>query len=345
MDFAPLTAQSPFRQYETGTRVLNTGTAAANQVAGGVFPGGGAMAVTPGSGLAVQVAAGYCCVPGATALAGGYVLGTMTAQVLTLAAADPSNPRIDLIVAQVTDTGTSASGSSVDVVTGTAAASPSPPSAPATSLVLAQVQVNAGAASLTTAAITDERSYVVAPGGVLPIPSASSAPAVPPSQLMLNLATGTLVAGTGTAGTVAPLPVLPWAPAMALATANVTDSAAGGALTTVTMASFACDGSTDVEIYYKWSGFEASPAPLLVTVQVSLDAAAVDQTVIYPALSSAYSCGGSARWWSSAALGTTPSAGTHTVTMAFQSASATATTTLHASSIAAAILRITPVAA
>ena len=53
----------------------------------------------------MQVAAGYCCVPSPTTGQGGYVFGTLTAQTLTLAAADPSNPRIDLVVAYVNDTG------------------------------------------------------------------------------------------------------------------------------------------------------------------------------------------------------------------------------------------------
>src|SRR5450755_1802067 len=89
VDFAPDLASAPFRTYEIGTRVSNAGTATANQVAGGVFPGNGAMRVFAGSGLGVTVSAGYCCVPAASAAQGGYVCGAMSSQSLTLAPADP----------------------------------------------------------------------------------------------------------------------------------------------------------------------------------------------------------------------------------------------------------------
>jgi hypothetical protein len=343
LDDAADTGQTPFRTYEIGSRVLNVGTSSANQVAGGVFPGGGAMGVSPGSGMAVQVAAGYCCVPNATSTQGGYVFGTMVAQSLTLASADPSNPRIDLVVAYVNDLGTSASACYVQVVTGTAAGSPSAPAAPSPSITLAQVYVAAGVASITTGNITDERSYVVPPGGILPIQNAAAAPAVPASQLMYNLATGTLCQGTGTAGNVASLPVLPWAPVMALATTSVTDSAAKGSLTTIASLSFTTSGSTDIEVYYKWPGFEVSAAPLLVTLEVQIGSTVLDQTVIYPASSSNRGAGGSARYFTSSGQGNTPAAGTYTVTFSFQSASGSATTTMFAASTAPAILRVTPV--
>ena len=89
VDDAADSAQTPFRTFDIGSRTINNGSASANQVGGGVYPGGGAMAVSAGSGMAVVVAAGYCCVPNSTsALQGGYVTGTMTSASLTLAAAD-----------------------------------------------------------------------------------------------------------------------------------------------------------------------------------------------------------------------------------------------------------------
>lgn len=344
VDFAPNTAESPFRQYEVGTRVNNVGTATANQVAGGVFPGVGAMAVSPGSGLGVTIAAGYCCVPAASALNGGYVFGPMSSQSLSLASSDPTNPRIDLVIALVTDTGTSASSCGLSVITGTPAASPSPPSLPAASIVLGAVLVNAGSASLTTANITDERSYVVAPGGILPIANAAAAPAAPAWQLFFNVTSGSLCTGSGVAGSVLPLPVLPWVPQVSQVATTVSDSSAQGALTTITTATVTTAGE-DIEVYYKWPGFKVGTAPLLVTVQVSVDGTVRDQTVLYPASSSVASCGGSARWYSSAASSTTPSAGSHTVTFSFQSASGSATTTLAGSGTALAVLRVAPVSA
>jgi hypothetical protein len=343
LDYAADTGQSPFRTYEVGTRVLNVGTASANQVAAGVFPGGGAMAVSAGSGLSVVVAAGYCCVPNATAAQGGYVFGTMVAQTLTLAAADPVNPRIDLIVATVNDLGSSASSCSVAVVTGTPATPAVAPSAPSPSLILSQVTVNAQAASLTSANLADQRTYVVAPGGILPIANAAAAPAVPATQLMYNISSGTLVQGTGTAGTVAALPVLPWVPVMSLATSTISDTAAKGVLTTIASAGFTTAGGTDIEIFYKWYGLKVSTAPLLVTMQVAIDGTVVDQTVIFPISTSMYGSGGCARYYTSAAQSNTPAAGSHTVTFAFQSASTSATTTLYAASNAPSVVRVTPV--
>lgn len=336
-------AENPLRQFDIGTRVFNAGTTAANQVPGGVFPGGGAMAVNAGSGMNVVVSAGYCCVPAVASIQGGYIFGLMNSGTLTVAAADPSSPRIDLVVARVFDLGTSSSTCDVELVTGVPAGSPSAPAAPAASIVLAQILVPAAAASITSANITDERDYVVAPGGVLPIANAASAPAVPATQAMIQLDTGAIVTGSGTAGQVNPIPILPWSPVQTLVTAPVSDTAAKGALTTIATASISVDGSTDIEIYYKWAGFKCSTAGTLVTVQVSIGGTVLDQTVILPQSTSVYSCGGSARAWTSAGQGNTPAAGTHTITFAFQSASSTPTTTMDATATALGILRITPV--
>jgi hypothetical protein len=345
VDGPPMDAQAPLRQYDVGTRVFNAGTTTATQVPGGVFPGNGAMNVTAGSGLSVLVACGYCCVPNsASPLQGGYIFGLLTAGTLTLAAADPSNSRIDIIVAQVLDTGTSASSCQVATVTGTASGSPSAPSAPANSIVLAQVLIPPGSSSILSQNITDQRNWVVAPGGILPIQDASTAPAMPASQIMYNEATGALVTGTGTAGSVAPLPVLPWAPVMTTVSSPVTDSSARGTLTVIAAATVTTDGATDIEAYYKWPGFTVSAAPLLVTLQVSVDGTVLDQAVIYPASSSVPTCGGSARAYTSGAQSNTPSAGTHTVTFAFLSASTSVTTTMNCAAGALGVVRVTPVA-
>src|SRR5689334_12562322 len=99
VDGPGIAAQNPLRQYDVGTRVINLGTAAANQVAGGVFPGLGGMQVVAASGMNIVVQAGYCCVPAASSVQGGYLFGLMNSGTLTVQSADPSNPRIDLVVA------------------------------------------------------------------------------------------------------------------------------------------------------------------------------------------------------------------------------------------------------
>lgn len=88
---------------------------------------------------------------------------------LSLAASDPSNPRIDRIVARVN---LSTNASEVVVKTGTPAASPTPPSLQRDGTIweisLAQVRVNAGATSVSNADITDERGDATVCGYALP---------------------------------------------------------------------------------------------------------------------------------------------------------------------------------
>ncbi len=348
MDGPSLDANQPFRTYDVGTRVVNLGTATAVAVPGGVYPGLGAMAVSAGSGLSVQVGAGYCCVPSPTANNGGYIFGTLTAATLTLAAADNSNPRTDLIVARVYDTGNSASYCDVEVITGTPATPPVTPSLPSAAIPLATVSVPAGAVALASGAIADQRTYVVAPGGILPIVNAAAAPAVPASQIMYDLSRDLLVQGTGSAGSVSLLGTGGWAPALAYVSSPVSDSSNKGAVTQVASVSVTTDGATDIEIYYKWPGFYVSASPpLMVTLSVAIDGTVLDQTEVYVQSSSSGSPGngGSAKYFTSSAQATTPSAATHTITFRFQSASASLTTTLQASSTALACLRVAPAVA
>jgi hypothetical protein len=342
VDYVSDDATSPLRVFEVGTRVYDAGSASAVQVPSGVFPGGGGMAVTAPSGMQVQVSAGYCCV-GQGSSFGGYIFGLTSSAILTLDPSNPSLPRIDNVIAAVYDNGDSSSYADVEATTGTPGANPVAPTVPANAVLLAQVFVAAGASSITSSNITDERAYVVAPGGVIPIAGESSAPAVPASQLLFDLATGQLVTGTGTAGSTASLPVLKWAPVMSVVTATMSDSAAKGTLTTITSVTITCDGSTDVEVYYKWPGWIVSAAPLLVTPQVLIDGVALDQTDAYPVSPTVPTGGGSVKAFTSSAQGNTPSAGTHTVTFAFQSANSSVTTTLEASTTAKAILRVSPV--
>lgn len=112
--------------------------------------------------MSVNVAAGQCVLPNTqnTTYGGVYSGALNDATVnLTIAASDPTNPRIDLIVAQVEDAAYSGGNNDwkLAVVTGTPAASPSPPTAPANSISLAQVRVNANVTSITSGVITDVR--------------------------------------------------------------------------------------------------------------------------------------------------------------------------------------------
>jgi len=78
---------------------------------------------------------------------------------LTIAASNPSNPRIDVVVAQVEDAAYTGSNNDwkLAVVTGTAAASPTVPSLPASCVVLAYVWVPAAATNIIAGDILDLR--------------------------------------------------------------------------------------------------------------------------------------------------------------------------------------------
>jgi hypothetical protein len=343
LDDVVMTAQSPFRQYDVGSRVINVGTASVNQVPSGVFPGLGAMAVVAASGMNVTVQAGLCCVANSSSsLQGGYIFGLMTSAALTLAASDTANPRTDLICAVVADNGDSTSNCSVQVVTGTPATPAVAPAAPANSLILAQVTVAANVVSVVAGNITDQRSYVVAPGGILPIASAAAAPAVPATQFMYNLATGQLVQGTGVAGSVTVPSALKWVPQLAIVTSTV-HAASGGALTTVATVSVTVDGATDIEIYLKWPGVVGSANHINLFAQI--DGSTVDTIEIVSSAGSTASAGGSARYFTSASQSNTPAAGTHTIAFKFQAGGSGTSTSdgVFAASGAIAILRVSPV--
>src|ERR1035438_4579350 len=159
-----MNGQTPFRSYDIGTRVYSAGTASANQVPSGVFPGIGGMQVVATSGMNVGVNAGYCCVASsAGGLQGGYVFGLMTSTSFSVAAADTVNPRIDIVVAYVQDNANNTSSSYVEILTGTPAGSPIAPTAPSNSLILAQVNVAANVVSIASGNITDPVAAVAAP--------------------------------------------------------------------------------------------------------------------------------------------------------------------------------------
>lgn len=91
---------------------------------------------------------------------------------VVIAAADPTNPRIDLVVARVRDSfysgGTNAWA--MEIVQGTAAGSPVDPAVPNGTLTLARVAIAAAAGSILNANITDLRPFT--PVGITPTNSA-----------------------------------------------------------------------------------------------------------------------------------------------------------------------------
>lgn len=124
--------------------------------------------------MSVNVAAGRAFIRSGNAssiAAGTYAAMNDAVVNVAISAADPTNPRIDLVVLQVRDTnyGEAASDARLTVVTGTPAASPAVPALTAfpNALVLAQVAVGAAVSSILTANITDKRTRATGLGGVL----------------------------------------------------------------------------------------------------------------------------------------------------------------------------------
>lgn len=113
-----------------------------------------------GANMSVDVAAGVAWIKGDDATAQPcyrcYNDGTVN---LAISTANATNPRIDIVIAEVLDS--TFSGASnlwrLRVVTGTAAASPSTPSTPSNAIKLAEISVPASDTTISTAQITDTR--------------------------------------------------------------------------------------------------------------------------------------------------------------------------------------------
>lgn len=123
------------------------------------------LAVTQNSpaGLSVLVASGWAAIVGTIqANMGTYVGYNDATVILSIATADPTNPRIDLVCMTVQDAYYTGSLDNVilQVVAGTPAGSPVAPALPANSITLATVAVGAGATAITNANITDTRVLV-----------------------------------------------------------------------------------------------------------------------------------------------------------------------------------------
>jgi hypothetical protein len=143
----------------SGLAVTQNGVAnmSVNVAAGTLWMPGTLGATTGfGSNVNAQTAYGLPSSKTAQGMYAAYQDGTVN---LSISAADPTNPRIDIVTAAVQDAQYAGSTNLpvLQIITGTPNASPSAPSAPASSVVLAQVAVAAGVTSIVTANITDVR--------------------------------------------------------------------------------------------------------------------------------------------------------------------------------------------
>jgi len=140
------------------------------------------------SGSAEDAVGGNCWLPG------GYRLNNSAALALTLAAADATNPRIDLVEAGI-DTGTDPYTPEIIVKTGTPASSPSAPSVDTGYIALWQVEVPANATVPGT--LTDVRPVASPMQGVY---SALPAPVGSDGTRVLVYASGVLTEYIAVAG-------------------------------------------------------------------------------------------------------------------------------------------------
>ena len=127
--------------------------------------GSTSLAVTASSpaAMSVRVAIGWAAIVGTTqSNMGVYTIYNDAQDTLTITASDPTNPRIDRIVATVRDAYYTGAFNDVifQVVAGTPAGSPSAPATPANSISLATVAVGAAVTQINSGNITDTRTEV-----------------------------------------------------------------------------------------------------------------------------------------------------------------------------------------
>ncbi len=119
-----------------------------------------AVSASSPAAMSVRVATGWAAIVGTTqANMGVYTIYNDAQDTLTITAADPTNPRIDRIVATVRDAYYTGAFNDVifQVVAGTPAGSPSAPATPANSISLATVLVGAAVTQINSGNITDTR--------------------------------------------------------------------------------------------------------------------------------------------------------------------------------------------
>lgn len=307
--------------------------------------GGAGLLVSPGTGMNVLVQPGSFVVANSSnALYGGYASTLSSQATLSVATADPTNPRIDLIVAVVSDTGSSASYGAVQIITGTPAPSPSVPAAPANSLTLGQLSVPASTTTITSGLLTDQRQFTVPTGGVLKAAKGSVSGYI--GQIGYDQASGSFYHNNNTSSATQ-LQVLPWQPVTQKLTSPITISDSNEH--TILSATVTTDGYTDIECYFKSPGVQSlssSTSRIRPFYRLYLDSTLLDSMYAAEANADAYNQSGVAwSYYTSPSTADTPSAGTHTVkvtitntlsSIPFYQSAATGTS-------AAIILRIKPV--
>ena len=305
--------------------------------------GGSGLFVQPGTGMTVTVQPGsFVVAVSSNPIDGAYVSTLASQATLTVQTADPSNPRIDIIVANVVDNGNSTSFGEVQIITGVAAASPAAPSAPSNSITLAQLSVPAGTSTITSGLLTDQRPFTGPKGSVLVAPKGSVTGYL--GQLAYDKTSGSFYHNNNLGGSTQ-MHVLPWAPVEISQTFNFNWT---GAESTVLSGSFSADGYTDVQIQFKWPGVSSnvgSGSRFTVLFRLYIDSTQVDSFYTNDGYADgAAHGGGSWSYFTSSTTGDTSSAGSHTFRVSAQNMAGTGSTTVYGYPGGKLILRAEPVA-
>lgn len=164
-------------------------------ILGGVVPGFGQLAVTAnGSNMQVTVAAGTAVIPSVgVSPPGAYIVYNEGTKNLTLDIESSSNPRIDVVYADVDDQaiGDAASEWRIAVKKGNPSASPTTPTLSTGQIALASVTVkpasqNGGVNKVTSAQIIDRRPMLTGLGGVHVTKNNMVNPPHAPGRLLYN---------------------------------------------------------------------------------------------------------------------------------------------------------------
>lgn len=302
----------------------------------GVRPGlGSPLLVQASSGMTITVNAGFAYVQGsASANAGIYTACLDAAATLTVATSDPTNPRIDNVIAQVTDVGSSSSTTVITLQTGTPAPSPVAPALPANSLLLATVAVAANTSTIVAGNITDGRVFTAAVGGIV-LMDTSGGFTGQAGMYAHDIPTGRLRVTNGSGAAAQPKVGAFAASTVTTSGAVVAAVGSSSSATTILSTTVTVDGATEIEVWGSWIAILPNASAAVndqVLGRLYLDGTNITASVVaWTAVTTSTTSqpGGVIRAW------TTPSAGTHTLFLNMWSLG-------HAGSVSFPVLRAAP---